>query len=320
MLLFHLSGENLELAREEIMSLARVKSYQQVRNILIADAKYTKAFDNLAYTHGIFDILFACNSDELAEEIGIFDFNKYCIGDFRARILDFSFNGIKFNEKELGTMVWRRLKNPTVNLENPETQFFFVFVNYKVICCRLIKNIEKTFYNRKPHLKPEMNPTSLSPKLAKALINLSGVRRGKVLDPFCGSGGILVEAGLMGLKPIGYDIEGYILEKARKNLEYYGINNFEIEQKDSTKIKGRYNHIVSELPFGKNSRITDELETLYLDFLLAMDKMPVKKAVLVFPDTVCYKKLIEMTKLKILNEFDYYVHKSMTRKIVVLSH
>jgi tRNA (guanine10-N2)-dimethyltransferase len=290
---------------------------------MIADTTYDKAFDNLAYTHGIFEILFACNSDELAEEMGSFDFDRHYSGDFRVRTLNFSFNGIKFNEKELGAMVWKRLKNPKVNLENPETQFFFVFVNFKAICCRLIKNIEKTFYSRKAHLKPEMNPTSLSPKLAKALINLSGVRKGAVLDPFCGSGGILVEAGLMGLKPIGYDIEGYILEKARKNLEYYGINNFIIEQRDSTKIKcgcGRYNYVVSELPFGRNSKITDELEALYLDFLLVMDKMPVKKAVLVFPDTVCYRKLIEMTKLKIVNEFDYYVHKSMTKKIVVLSH
>jgi tRNA G10 N-methylase Trm11 len=110
MLLFHLSGENLELAREEILSAGRVKSYRQIRNVMIADTTYDKAFDNLAYTHGIFEILFACNSDELAEEMGSFDFDRHYSGDFRVRTLNFSFNGIKFNEKELGAMVWKRLK------------------------------------------------------------------------------------------------------------------------------------------------------------------------------------------------------------------
>jgi tRNA (guanine10-N2)-dimethyltransferase len=169
-------------------------------------------------------------------------------------------------------------------------------------------------------MKPELHPTSLSPKLAKALINLSGIKKGEILDPFCGSGGILVEAGMMGLKTIGFDISSYMLQKARKNLEHYKINDFFISQKDSTTITGKYNYIVSELPFGKNSFVSNNISTLYLDFLRTLDNILVKKAVLVFPDKVDYAKLIKMTRLKIKNEFSFYVHKSMTRKIVVLSH
>ena len=49
-------------------------------------------------------------------------------------------------------------------------------------------------------------PISLHPKFARALVNLSRVpMAGKVLDPFCGTGGVLWEAAAIGLRPIGFD-------------------------------------------------------------------------------------------------------------------
>lgn len=44
------------------------------------------------------------------------------------------------------------------------------------------------------------------PQLAKSLLNLSGVTEGKVLDPFCGSGTVLLEAQLNGLDAVGFDL------------------------------------------------------------------------------------------------------------------
>jgi len=45
------------------------------------------------------------------------------------------------------------------------------------------------------------------PQLAKALMNISGTQPGAtVLDPFCGSGTVLLEASLSGLDSIGFDI------------------------------------------------------------------------------------------------------------------
>jgi tRNA (guanine10-N2)-dimethyltransferase len=49
-------------------------------------------------------------------------------------------------------------------------------------------------------------PISLHPKFARALVNLSRVpMAGTVLDPFCGTGGILWEAAAIGLRPVGLD-------------------------------------------------------------------------------------------------------------------
>ena len=57
MLIFHLSGENLELAREEILSLCN-GDYKHLKNFLMVECEYSKIFERLAFTHGIFDVLF----------------------------------------------------------------------------------------------------------------------------------------------------------------------------------------------------------------------------------------------------------------------
>lgn len=62
---------------------------------------------------------------------------------------------------------------------------------------------------------------SISSRLARLLLNLSGVPKGGVvLDPFCGSGTILSEAILMGAGCIGVDRDRNRIENSRQNLEW----------------------------------------------------------------------------------------------------
>ncbi len=181
---------------------------------------------------------------------------------------------------------------------------------------KIIK-IKKNYQTRKPHLRPQLHPSSLNPKLAKALINLTGIKKGILLDPFCGSGGILIEAALMNLKPIGYDIDEVMLRRAIINLTHYKIKNFELKLKDATKLKNKFNYIVTDLPYGKNTK-TKDLNKLYLSFLKNLKKILIKKSVIVFPDFINYKSLIKKSKLKIEKESSYYLHKSLTKKIVII--
>jgi len=62
---------------------------------------------------------------------------------------------------------------------------------------------------------------SMSPRLAKVLVNLSGVEAGHtLLDPFCGSGTILGEGLLKSLRCIGIDSRRRMIEEARQNLQW----------------------------------------------------------------------------------------------------
>jgi tRNA (guanine6-N2)-methyltransferase len=62
-------------------------------------------------------------------------------------------------------------------------------------------------------------PGALHPPVAAAMAAISGVRRGVLLDPFCGSGTILIEAGLQApeLRLVGLDLDPAALTAAAGN-------------------------------------------------------------------------------------------------------
>ncbi|HYB75843.1 MAG TPA: DNA methyltransferase [Nitrososphaerales archaeon] len=60
---------------------------------------------------------------------------------------------------------------------------------------------------------------SMSPRLARVLLNLSGLTRGQtILDPFCGSGTILAEAFMRSMRCLGLDAKTNRVRDARENL------------------------------------------------------------------------------------------------------
>lgn len=78
-------------------------------------------------------------------------------------------------------------------------------------------------FSQRDYGKPGADSKSgmLPPKLARMMINLSGVQQGTLLDPFCGSGVLLMEAVSLGFKEIiGTDASKKAIEDAKKNLEW----------------------------------------------------------------------------------------------------
>ncbi|MBU1071007.1 methyltransferase domain-containing protein [Patescibacteria group bacterium] len=141
----------------------------------------------------------------------------------------------------------------------------------------------KEWYKR-DRLKPfaDGRKGMLPPKIARIMINLA---LGKnytpdqvLLDPFCGSGNILMEASVLGLSLLGTDIDTKQLEGTRKNLNWLGIKNFKLHNFDATQISKnidtQVNYIVTEPFMGKpNLRpdrikfVTKGLHKLYLGSL-----------------------------------------------------
>lgn len=198
-----------------------------------------------------------------------------------------------------------------------------------VVDGKKIEVSKKGFLSRRAHLLPAGHPTSLHPKLARAMVNLTGASgQGEVIvDPFCGAGGILIEAGLIYCRVVGYDIDKLMLKRAKINLDYVGIGGYVLKQKDATTLtrKDRGDYIVTDLPYGKNSKLSEnDLEELYLKFFKVLKEfrfgrgIRTERAVVGLPDFVDYKKLLKKAKLKIKKEFDWYLHKSLTKKIIVI--
>ncbi len=76
-------------------------------------------------------------------------------------------------------------------------------------------------YSKRDYDKPfrSMQMGMMPPKLAQILINLTGVK-GRIWDPFCGGGTLIMEGLLMGREMIGSDINSKHIEGAEKNVAW----------------------------------------------------------------------------------------------------
>ncbi|MFQ6077015.1 MAG: DNA methyltransferase, partial [Candidatus Bathyarchaeia archaeon] len=115
-------------------------------------------------------------------------------------------------ETRIGCVILGAVEGLRVRLENPDKAFFGVLTDGNFVFG--LKEVElspKPMLERRPRRRPFFHPSSLMPKLARCMVNLARPRRGdSVLDPFCGTGSLLIEAGLMGMKALGSDIKGHM--------------------------------------------------------------------------------------------------------------
>ena len=85
---------------------------------------------------------------------------------------------------------------------------------------------EVTEFRKRSNERPVVSSQiSISSRLARLLVNLSGLERGQLLlDPFCGAGTILAEAIEYGVNCIGIDWDRGRIENARQNLQWLSSN------------------------------------------------------------------------------------------------
>ena len=109
--------------------------------------------------------------------------------------------------------------------------------------------------------RPVQRPIlSIPPRLARVMVNLTEVKKGKFLDPFCGIGTVLQEFVLQGLPSYGSDRNPERVGEARRNIEWLRRefrvkNSARIEVCDARKLKRcfreRFDAIVTEPYLGK---------------------------------------------------------------------
>ncbi|MFH0859672.1 MAG: TRM11 family methyltransferase [Candidatus Altiarchaeota archaeon] len=176
----------------------------------------------------------------------------------------------------------------------------------------------RDFEGRKPQLRPYFHPTSLHPKLARVLVNLARVREGDtMLDPFCGTGGILIEAGLIGLNVIGWDIRKELVDGTKMNLKHYGLRG-RVEQEDALRGKADADAVVTDMPYGRSSYSSKQLKELYTCFLENAKNLVTDGGCIVLMSPEDYE--LPLAGHTVLESYSLRVHKSLTRRITVLRH
>ncbi|HYD02760.1 MAG TPA: DNA methyltransferase [Alphaproteobacteria bacterium] len=315
-----LSGENLKLARLECESLLGLENTILDGNMLFCTIPTEKmaVVNRLACTKKVFEVMYSTIRQNLGSSLESYPWINVYEKSFRIRIN----SSEHYDERHYSGFVWKSLEKstrPKVDLKNPDLMIEIFIEKDKAIVTRVLYQNFESFEHRKAHLRPKLHPTTMHPKMARALINiLNPDQKSKVIDPFCGACGILTEAGLLGIKFEGYDIDKQILEDAKQNMTLYEINpkHYNLRIKDATKVKGLKN-VVTDLPYGKSSKKSHELITLYAKFLKNISG----RSVVVMPHFMPYKELLKKNLSKTLvvtHIIDHYVHKSLTRKIIVI--
>jgi tRNA (guanine10-N2)-dimethyltransferase len=226
-------------------------------------------------------------------------------------------------ERKLGEQILETIKTTKVNLSNPQKTFFGVLTDSRFIFgLKTAEIIPKPFYERRPRRRPVFHPTAMPAKLARAMVNLAQPRKGDlVLDPFCGTGGMLVEAGLIGCRVLGFDAKPHMLRGGLKNILHYGIKPEGLAIADARYPPvAKVDCIVTDPPYGRSaSTLGTSTRLIVEDFLSAVgDKIPRGRRIcMAAPKTVKIEDAGEEAGFKHIESHFVYVHRSLTREIAV---
>lgn len=285
--------------------------------------------NRLSLVHEISELLFSTSESKLISKLKNHPWSGLIDKSFAVRVkkMTNSSNFTTLNlERMIGSIIREKCyKEVYVDLENPETFIRVIIQDNKVLVGRrLFKIPKKHFFNLKPHKRPFFYPGSMSPKLARCMVNLSLVKSGeRLLDPFCGTGGILLEAGMIGAHVIGADIDPQMVKGTKENLEYCGIHDYNIFQEDARSIRLPYKvkAIVTDPPYGISASTAGEKsQDLISQALMNMQHLLSKKGriCMATPHYMDIDKVLESTKFEIIEQHHIRMHRSLTRIISVI--
>lgn len=324
----------------------------------------------LAYTHEIHELILhtsinnseelisnnvpeeIMDMDNLKNEFKAIDWNKYIFKDFVVRIKRYEKVEIDTSaiERRLGHFILTSDDGPEniladnfennskinffkVNLTKPES-FIRVVATKKEIFAGIekFKINKKHFQELKPHKRPFFYPGSMSPKLARCMVNLAHIKENQLLlDPFCGTGGILIEGAMIGAKLIGSDINWKMKNGTLINLKHCSdLNHCEITDDDyeahhidvrELKLYEKVDAVVTDPPYGiSTSTGGSKSKEIFHQFLESIDYNMKENAYLCIahPHYLDFDSILQDLDFELLERYSIKMHKSLTRIISVI--
>lgn len=309
---FILSKDHLELATDEIIALSkmydRFSKVKVISNLVIIQSKinWNEIAKRASFVKVSGQILRKMSGLFLNEDN--FEVLKNA-KTFVCRIINLSSKQCNVPELEnsMGDMI-SKFSHAKVELEDPDITIYLIFTDNENFFGFSKRIKEKT----KPK-KIKNYPHELDWKLTRVMINLIGLKEGEtVCDPFCGTGTTLLEAESMGIHAIGLDFDEKMYEISKENLKVNGYKSkvFKSDFQELSKISGKFDGIVTDLPYGRASRASEKPEEILKKFFSIMPK---HKRV-----AIMYKKELDKDlKLNGLKKYEIYRHKSLTRTILI---
>ena len=161
-------------------------------------------------------------------------------------------------ERELGSVLVDR--GFSIDLDDPDHELRALFSGDSCLLGWLAFESVRGYGSRRPTDRPFFQPGSMDPLLARAVVNIAGAGPGtRVLDPMCGTGGILVEAGLVGAFVLGIDAQSKMVRGTRQNLAaVLDAERYDVAIGDATAMPirdGGVDAFAFDAPYGRQSKV-----------------------------------------------------------------
>ena len=340
---FELSGEHATLPSAEVLACLDIMGleyeehafFDQCLLIDIAgsddiieniEKKIVSVSKRLAMSHYILKVIGVCATDaesiiEMAEGSDVSGHIKngetYAV---RARRVKHhtTIQGADM-ERRVGGCIY--MKGYRANLKHPDVEFRLLLTEQCIFGTVVAEVDRSAFEARAPHRKPFFYPGVLMPRVARALVNMSKVEKGELLfDPFCGTAGILVEAGFVGVNVIGLDVQSKIVSGACMNLEGFDLKH-SLLVGDACRlplVDYCVDAIVTDPPYGRSATIRAEsLNHLYAVSFAEMYRVLKTGGIAVVVSEKPVEEFAINAGFLVCGEHLQKVHRSLTRIISV---
>ena len=316
---FELSGESKDMPLAEAVRCleAETDSFEVVRTgpgymVASFDPRFLDAVaDRIALTHSMGMYLGEYDPDDVSGlEGAVLPEGTFAVRGkrFQGMMKDVDSQGLV---RRVGGIL---SKHNDVNLREPDfvvrmqmCDAVHIYVEQRVTDTDLLEK-------RKVGERPFFSPISLHPKYARALINLTGVKRGgTVLDPFCGTGGIVIEAAAMGMRAVASDFDEDMVIGCQENMDFYGLELADCDTVDIGDIGDRFHDIdavCTDPPYGRSTKTGGEdIDRIYARAGEAIPRSlrPGARAGVVLPHPVSFDKMT------LENVYLQKVHGSLSR-------
>jgi tRNA (guanine10-N2)-dimethyltransferase len=236
---------------------------------------------------------------------------------YRVRIFRTRENGSDSSE------ITSRLANQTdakIDLRNPEFEISVIRGSKDYFALSRPNAMRQGWVSRRPRSRAFFHPAAIFPKLARALVNLTRVGEGgTLLDPYVGTGSLLIEGFCVGADCVGIDISRKMVKGSLANEKRLGQKWVGIVRADTFHLPvNSVDAMVTDVPYGRASSSEGTATASHLEGLVTSMKSILKlggRAVIMHPNQV---EIPPSANLNVEEEHQLYMHRRLTRTITVL--
>lgn len=207
-----------------------------------------------------------------------------------------------------------------VSLDEPDRELTVVRGGHDYLAVTNPSLMRQNWIVRRPRGRAFFHPSAIFPKFSRLLVNLSGVSPGETfLDPFCGTGSLLLEASEVGARPLGIDLHSKMVKGASRNRDKFAQEWLGVIRADSQHIPlTGVDAIATDIPYGKLATTSGSSMSRILENLINEASSLLsggRRLVVMHPKSL---EIGGKDGFEIEEELHLFVHKKLTRTISVL--